>query len=306
MRKGRTAQNTPVVIFPHRIEKYPSGMVHLGDISVIDTMIGFKDADSAHYVPSSVREEDKGEQHVADYMFTDVPAQEGHQDAVERTLEAMDANGVGMGLVTLMGNHALNAAKNYPDRFLLCSHVNANDVMEAVKTIHSEHEEHGTRAVSVFPAGTVPQVPINDAKMYPIYAACVDLDLPIFINAGVPGPRVPGHSQHVGLFDSVCYDFPGLKVVMRHGGEPDEDLAIKLMLKWPNLFYSTSAFSPKYYPTAIINYANTRGSEKILYGGYFPFALELDRIFAELRSVPFRDHVWEPFLHSNAARLLHL
>ena len=90
---------------------------------------------------------------------------------------------------------------------------------------------------------------------------------------------------------------------MRHGGEPDEDLAIKLMLKWPNLFYSTSAFSPKYYPTAIIDYANTRGAEKILYGGYFPFALELDRIFAELRSVLFRDHVWEPFLHSNAARL---
>ena len=93
---------------------------------------------------------------------------------------------------------------------------------------------------------------------------------------------------------------------MRHGGEPDEDLAIKLMLKWPNLFYSTSAFSPKHYPTAIIDYANTRGAGKILYGGYFPFALELDRIFAELRAVPFRDHVWEPFLRANAARLLNV
>ncbi len=305
-KKYLTAQNTTVVISPHEIEKYPSGMVHLDDISVIDTMIGFKDADSAHYVPPSVREQDKGEQHVADYIFTDVPVKEGQNDAVKRTLEAMDANGVSMGLVTLMGTHALNAAKNYPDRFILCSHVSANDVMEAVKTIHSEHEEHATRAVSVFPAGTVPQVPINDAKMYPVYAACVDLDLPIFINAGVPGPRVPGESQHVGLFDSICYDFPDLKVVMRHGGEPDEDLAIKLMLKWPNLFYSTSAFSPKHYPTTIINYANTRGAEKILYGGYFPFALELDRIFEELRSVPFRDHVWEPFLRTNAARLLHL
>ena len=61
-------------------------MVHLGDISVIDTMIGFKDADSAHYVPSSVRGEDKGEQHVADYMFTDVPAKEGQHDCVLSTL----------------------------------------------------------------------------------------------------------------------------------------------------------------------------------------------------------------------------
>ncbi|EUA23102.1 hypothetical protein I553_5458 [Mycobacterium xenopi 4042] len=34
----------------------------------------------------------------------------------------------------------------------------------------------------------------------------------------------------------------------RHGCEPWEDLAVKLMLKWPNLYYSTSAFAPRYYP----------------------------------------------------------
>ena len=26
---------------------------------------------------------------------------------------------------------------------------------------------------------------------YPLYAKCVELDLPIFVTAGVPGPRVP-------------------------------------------------------------------------------------------------------------------
>mgnify|MGYP001968690915 CR=1 FL=1 len=102
------------------------------------------------------------------------------------------------------------------------------------------------------------------------------------------------------------YDFPDLTFVTRHGCEPWVDLVVKLMLKWPNLYYSTSAFAPKHYPKAIIDYANTMGAEKILYGGYFPFALELDRIFEELRSVPFRDHVWEPFLRTNAARLLNV
>ena len=34
--------------------------------------------------------------------------------------------------------------------------------------------------------------------------------------------------------------------------------------------------------------------------------LSLDRIFAELPSVPFRDHVWPKFLHENAARVLAL
>jgi len=281
-------------------------MVYPNDIAVIDTMIGFKDAQSDHYVPPSIRPEDQGEEHVADYMFKDVPTKEGQADAVKRTLDAMDANGVAMGLITLMGDHARSAAEDYPERFVLCSHVDPNDVMGAVHKVRSEHAEQGTRAVSFFPVGNLPRVAIDDRKMYPVYATCVELGLPIFINTGVPGPRVTGEAQHVGRFDTVCYDFPDLKIVMRHGAEPDEKLAVKLMLKWPNLFYSTSAYSPKHYPTAIIDYANTRGADKIIYGGYFPFALELDRIFEELKSVPFRDHVWEPFLRTNAARLLNI
>ncbi len=63
-------------------------------------------------------------------------------------------------------------------------------------------------------------------------------------------------------------------------------LAVKLMLKWPNLYYSTSAFAPRYYPQAIIDYANTRGADKIMYAGYFPMGLTLERIFSELPNVP--------------------
>jgi predicted TIM-barrel fold metal-dependent hydrolase len=78
------------------------------------------------------------------------------------------------------------------------------------------------------------------------------------------------------------------------------------MLKWPGLYYMTSAFAPKYYPTAIVDYANTRGTSKILYAGYYPMGLSLDRIFDELGNVPFRDHVWEPFLRTNAEAVFKL
>ena len=73
---------------------------------------------------------------------------------------------------------------------------------------------------------------------------------------------------------------------MKHGAEPWVDLAVKLMIKYPNLYYMTSAFAPKYYPRSIIDYANTRGSEKILYAWYFPMALSLDRIFSDMEKVP--------------------
>ena len=88
--------------------------------------------------------------------------------------------------------------------------------------------------------------------------------------------------QHVELIDEVMWFFPELKFVMRHGAEPWTELAVKLMLKWPGLYYSTSAFAPKYYPKAIVDYANTRGADKVMYAGYFPMGLTLERIFEDM------------------------
>ena len=175
--------------------------------------------------------------------------------------------------------------------------------MNAIRRAHADDD---IAAVSTFPAGCNPQVPVNDRRYYPIFQTCVDLDIPIIVNAGIAGPRVPSECQHVMLFDQVCYDFPELRVVMRHGAEPWEDLAVKLMLKWPGLHYMTSAFAPKYYPRAIVEYANTRGAEKIMYAGYYPMGLSLDRIFTELPEVPFRDDVWPRFLRDNAMRVFKL
>ncbi len=68
----------------------------------------------------------------------------------------------------------------------------------------------------------------------------------------------------------------------------------------------TSAFSPRYYPKDIINFANTRGSQQVMYAGYFPMGLSLDRIFKEMPDVPLRDEVWPLFLRDNAVRVFKL
>jgi len=78
------------------------------------------------------------------------------------------------------------------------------------------------------------------------------------------------------------------------------------MLKYPNLYYMTSAFAPKHYSQDIINFANTRGAEKIMYAGYFPMGLSLDRIFADMPNVPFKDNVWPKFLRENAIKVFKL
>ena len=112
--------------------------------------------------------------------------------------------------------------------------------------------------------------------------------------------------QHVERIDKVMFDFPDLVFVTRHGCEPWVELAVKLMLKWPNLYYSTSAFAPKYYPKSIIDYANTRGADKIIYAGYFPIGLSLERIMTDMQEVDLKEKVWPNFLSDNARKILKL
>jgi len=184
--------------------------------------------------------------------------------------------------------------------------VDPNAGMHGIRSMVRAYETWGIRAVGVFPSGTFPQVPINDKLMYPIYAKCVELGIPVFCCAGVPGPRLKFAPQHVELIDEVMFDFPELVFVTRHGCEPWTELAVKLMLKWPGLHYSTSAFAPRYYPKDVIDFANKRGSDKIIYAGYFPMGLSLERIMTEMRDVGLKDEVWPKFLRTNALRVLGL
>ncbi len=245
----------------------------------------------------------------AQYMFKNVPHfEENMDDPVSYVLAQMDHHGIAKAMLgsSFRNDETQNTIKAHPDRFFGSFEVDPNRGMEGVRELEAAVKELGVKAATAFPAGMSPQVPINDKKFYPIYAKCVELDIPICVCSGIPGPRVPFACQDVALIDEVCWFFPELKFVTRHGCEPWADLAVKLMLKWPNLHYSTSAFAPKFYPKDVINYANTRGAEKVMYAGYFPMGLTLDRIFSELPGVPFRDHVWPRFLRENAERVFKL
>jgi predicted TIM-barrel fold metal-dependent hydrolase len=284
-----------------------------GEIGIVDTMIGFATDPAKLYanLQASLRdEESRGMEMPASYMFRDVPNKQlaPGADAVELTLHEMDRYGVDVGLISVSGlpESSEAALTKHPDRFVGSWGVDPNEGMAGIRKLVEAHERWDIRAVSLFPHMPQPQVAIDAPLAYPVYAKCVELGLPVFVTAGMAGPRVPSACQHVERIDQVMYDFPDLVFVMRHGAEPWVDLAVKLMLKWPNLYYSTSAFAPRYYPRAIVDYANTRGADKILYGGYFPMGLTLERILTEFANVPFKDEVWPKFLRQNAAKLLKL
>ncbi|HOT79389.1 MAG TPA: amidohydrolase family protein [Microthrixaceae bacterium] len=281
-------------------------------IGTIDTMIGFPHGDMKavyEFITRQTRDRESKEEFEfpAEYMFKQVPEKEfvDADDPVAVTVDAMDRVGIAQGMIGV-DEISQEAMRRFPGRFFASAECDPHAGVEGLRRLRRLKDEFDIKAVGCFPAGTFPQVPINDKLMYPIYATCCELDIPIFCCAGVPGPRLKMNPQRVELIDEVMYDFPELVFVTRHGCEPWADLAVKLMIKWPNLYYSTSAFAPKYYPKAIIDYANTRGAHKVIYAGYFPMGLSLDRIHSEMPNVPFKDEVWPGFLRDNAARILRL
>ena len=287
---------------------------------VIDTAVGFPKSKEEmfefyEFIRKQTRDSESREgegrlEFPAGYMFKDVPAWEAEEldDPVRFMVAEMDRHGLSHAVIGGNSDDERRALREHPDRFSASVAADPNEGMDALRKIDTARAEFGDqlKLVHVFPAGLYPQVPLNDKKFYPIYMKCIEHDLPFCSTVGVPGPRIPMQPQLVEYLDEICWFFPELKFVTRHGCEPWTALAVKLMLKWPNLYYSTTAFAPKHYPKDIVHFANTRGADKIIFSGYFPAGLSYDRQFAELPDVAFRDHVWPKFLRENARRVFGL
>jgi predicted TIM-barrel fold metal-dependent hydrolase len=194
------------------------------------------------------------------------------------------------------------AVETHPDRFISSVVVDPRGGSKELRRVEHLVTQRGYRMVRSLAFET--QIPYDHPYYFPLFAKCEELGVPIGLNVGIPGPLVPGKHQHPLALDEVCHFFPDLVVVMSHGGEPWADLCVKLMLKWKNLYYMSSAFAPKHIPKPIVDYMNTRGADKIMFASDYPL-LGFDRCMAEIEAMPFRDEERRrKFMGGNAARVL--
>ncbi len=278
------------------------------DIGVIDLMLEIPSGEAGMGMAAARQlTRDKGtdefSHHPAQYLFKDAGDRMSKATTGDEIVEMMDNFGVQMAQIGVHAKNpepALQVFEKYPTRFFGSVGVDPNAGMQGVRALEETVKLHpNIKSASAAPCLMYPQVPIDDKRFYPIYAKCAELGIPINMLVGVPGPRVPFKCQTPDLLDEVAWFFPELKIVMRHGGDPWTDLCVKLLLKWPNLYYSTSAWAPKHYPRNVLNFANKRGPTKVMYAGYFP-GLSYQRIFGEMDDLPLKEEVWPKFLHDSA------
>lgn len=188
----------------------------------------------------------------------------------------------------------------HPERFALAANCDPTKHMKSAWAL----EDLVARAPVVM-ARVVPflyDLPPNHRSYYPLYAKCCDLDLPISINTGIPGPPMPGECQNPMHLDRVCLDFPRLKVCMAHGADPWWGEATRLMIKYEHLYMMTSAYLPRYFPAELVHFMNTRGQDKVLYASDHP-VLDMRRCLEEAQKLDLREGVLEKFVRENARKL---
>lgn len=224
--------------------------------------------------------------------------------SIEETLATMDELGVEKAILTVdpgrPSAHVLSFAEKNPDRFPLGAQVDPRRGMKALRELEGFARNHPLSLVRVTPFYL--DLPPKDAVYYPVYAKCIELDVPITLNTGIPGPPAPAECQHPIHLDRVCLHFPELKCVMAHGADPWWSVAIRLMLKYRNLYLMTSAYLPKYFPAELLHFMNTRGQGKVIYASDHP-AIPMRRCLDEAAKLDLRPGVLDQFLYANAQRL---
>ncbi len=196
--------------------------------------------------------------------------------------------------------HVLSFVKSHPDRFALGAQLDARRGMKTVRALKQLARDCPLVLARITPFAL--DLPPSDRIYLPIYVACIELDLPITVNTGIPGPPAPGECQHPLHLDRVCLRFPELKLVMAHGADPWWDVAIRLTLKYRNLYLMTSAYSPKYFPAELVHFMNTRGQDRVIFASDHP-ALTMERTLTAARELPLRPGVLDRFLYQNARSL---
>jgi hypothetical protein len=74
----------------------------------------------------------------------------------------------------------------HPDRFVGVASVDLQQPMEAVRELRRCVQQLGFRALRIVP--WLWNLPPDDRRYYPLYAACVDLQIPFCLQVGHTGP----------------------------------------------------------------------------------------------------------------------
>ena len=251
-----------------------------------------------------------------------VDKMKGKHDSGGITLQAMlaemDEAGIGRaflvaaktGRLGLPGSYHMppevvaDAVAKHPDRFHGLIGIDPFMGMDGVRALEEAVTELGFIGAHLYPHWF--ELPPNHAKYYPFYSKCIELGVPIQMQVGQS--LIYSKQQRcrsVGrpiLLDDIACDLPELKLIGSHVGIPWHDEMIAMAWKHDNVYICTDAHSPKYWPDSVVNYLNSYGQDKVIFGTDFP-VLRFKRTVDEIDRLGLKPAVRKKFMRDNVLRI---
>jgi len=196
------------------------------------------------------------------------------------------------------------------DRFVGFAGADPHKGMTALRELEFAVRELGLRGLNL--QCFEHKLAINDPKMYPLYAKCIELDIPVNIHCGINfSTSATMEYGRPSLLDEVMIHFPVLRFCASPPGCPWVHELLGVAWKHPNLWIGLVYVRPKlltvpksgYEP--LLQYGRTILQEKIIFGSGFP-SLGLDAALAEIDALGLPDKVKSKWLHGNAATFMRL
>ena len=197
-----------------------------------------------------------------------------------------------------------DAVRQYPDRFYGTAGVDPTEGMAGVRALEHAVKDLGFVGAHFYPHWF--EMAPDHARMYPFYAKCVELGVPIQMQVGQSliyeaGLPLRSTGRPIAL-DAIACDFPELVLIGIHVGIPWTSEMIAMAWKHPNVYIGSDAHSPRYWPPEFVQYINTYGQDKVLFGTDFP-VLDFGRTMREIDTLELRPEARRKFLRDNVARV---
>ena len=195
----------------------------------------------------------------------------------------------------------------HPDRFSGLAGIDPFRGMQGLRDLEAAVKQHGFVGAHLYPHwfGLAP----DDAKYYPYYAKCCELDIPIMMQVGQNlvysrERRLPSVGRPICL-DKVAIDFPELKLLGIHIGVPWTDEMIAMAWKHENVFIGVDAYAPKHWPKQLVRYLDSYGRDKVLFGTDWP-VIDPERAVKEIDELKLRPQTMQKLMRDNALRVFRL
>jgi hypothetical protein len=193
--------------------------------------------------------------------------------------------------------------KQFPDRLVGVTGYNPLRITESLQEIERGVKAYGFKAVYIHAHGF--GIPLNDRKMYPCYAKAAELGIPVILQTGHALELQPSEVGRPIYLDEVALDFRDLVIVGSHTGWPWCEELIALAWKHENVYMDISAHLPKYLDKSVVQFMDTRGRDKVMFGtNGFPFPLSVFK--NQFLELGLREETNRKVLRENAIRVFKL